>query len=434
MTIITAAMLSLGAWAVNDLRLNVAESVAFGDWGFNNSAAPTINVSNWSDGGGWQFATALSQDKYCGVDFTFEATAETHVTFMICYEGGAEQDIDVPTGSTAIKTDFAYTGGITKIGFKYGDWESTANEDGASITITSAVVMANSTGEVVELPFANLNEPVEDSEGYTKDADGQSITINNYTWASYWTLDPAFVSDDYEKIVVTFAEPITVDGLTINAEVEGDESWCGTAICSIAKGATKATVYFSALSGVNITKVGFFLDWQAESATLKIAKVELVKKVIAYAINIDEDMKNGSVYADLITAVKGDIVTLKPIPASGYQLSSIVIEAMADTDKANTRKTDLAVGYFITATGQGNGTWTFEMPDRPVIVSAKFTYYNDASTAIEPVGVAPQGDGTWYDLSGRRVTSLQHSAEGRLFPQGLKKGIYIKNGKKFLVK
>ncbi len=267
---IMATVLSVGAWAADDLTLNPSETVSFGDWGFDNSGAPTLVFGNYAGGGGWQFATPLSQDDYCGVDIAFEATTETHVTFFIDYEGGAEQSIDVPTGSTGIKAGFAFTGSITKIGFKYGDWEATANPDGCSITITSAVVKANSTGEVSQLAFANL--------GGTKDETEQSVTISKYDWSAYWTLSPAIYSDDYEKIVVTFAEAIPVDGLTINAEVEGDESWCGTAIGSLTKGGTKATAYFSALPRKNITKVGFFLDWQAESATLKIAKVELYKK------------------------------------------------------------------------------------------------------------------------------------------------------------
>jgi len=278
-TLIAAAFLALGAQAASDLTLNPAETVAFGDWGFDKSVAPTLVFGNWAGGGGWQFDTALSQDDYCGVDIAFEATTETHVTFFIDYEGGAEQSIDVPTGSTGIKADFAFDGGITKIGFKYGDWEATANENGCSITITSAVVKAHSTGEVIELPFANLSEPGEGSEGYTKDADNKSITIGKYTWASYWSFDPAINSDDYEKIVVTFAEAVPVSGLTINAEVTEDASWCGSTLGSITKGGTKATAYFSALPGASITRVGFFLDWQAETATLKIAKVELVKKV-----------------------------------------------------------------------------------------------------------------------------------------------------------
>ena len=278
MTALLSVGASVGAWAADDLTLDVSETVAFGAWGFDNSGAPTLNFGNWAGGGGWQFDTALSQDDYCGVDIAFNATTETHVTFFINYEGGAEQSIDVPTGSTSIKADFAFTGGITKIGFKYGDWEATANADGCSITITSAVVKANSTGEVVELAFADLSEPEAGSEGYTKDADNQTITIGQYTWASFWSFDPAILSDDYEKIVFTFAEAVPVSGLTINAEVTEDASWCGTTLGSIAKGATKATAYFSALPGASITRIGFFLDWQAETATVKIAKAELVKK------------------------------------------------------------------------------------------------------------------------------------------------------------
>ena len=277
-TLIAAAFLALGAQAASDLTLNPAETVAFGDWGFDKSGAPTLVFGNWAGGGGWQFDTALSQDDYCGVDIAFNATTETHVTFFINYEGGGEQSIDVPTGSTSIKADFAFAGGITKIGFKYGDWEATANADGCSITITSAVVKANSTGEVVELPFANLSEPGEGSEGYTKDADNQAITIGQYTWAGYWSFDPAILSDDYEKIVITFAEAVPVSGLTINAQVTEDASWNGTAIGNITKGATKATAYFSELPGASITRVGFHLDWQAASATLKIASAKLIKK------------------------------------------------------------------------------------------------------------------------------------------------------------
>ena len=291
-TLIAAAFLALSAQAASDLTLNASETVSFGDWGFDNSGAPTLVFGNWAGGGGWQFDTALSQDDYCGVEIAFEATTEKHVTFFIDYEGGAEQSIDVPTGSTGIKADFAFDGGITKIGFKYGDWEATANADGASITITSAVLKAHSTGEVVELPFADLSEP---TEGYTKDADNQTITIGKYTWASYWSFDPAISSDDYEKIIVTFAETVPVSGLTINAEVTDDASWCGTALGNITNGATKATAYFRALPGASITRVGFFLDWQAESATLKIAKVELVKKAgSGTGINTVATMQKGN--------------------------------------------------------------------------------------------------------------------------------------------
>ena len=39
-----------------------------------------------------------------------------------------------------------------------------------------------------------------------------------------------------------------------------------------------------------------------------------------------------------------------------------------------------------------------------------------------------------YDLQGRRVIQPTRSAEGRLFPKGLKKGLFIVNGKKVVIK
>lgn len=275
---IMATVLSVGAWATNNLTLDVSETVAFGEWGFDNSEAPTINLGNWAAGGGWVFDTPLSQDDYCGVAFTMEATTEHHVTLFIVYDDDTDQSVDVPAGSTSVAAEFSGDGAITKIGFKYGDWEDTANENGATITITSAVVKAHSAGTVSQLAFADLSEPGEGSEGYTKDAATQTITIGKYTWASYWSFAPAILSDDYEKIVITFAEAVPESGLTINAEVVEDASWCGSTLGTITKGATKATAYFSALPGASITRIGFFLDWQAESATLKIASVKLVKK------------------------------------------------------------------------------------------------------------------------------------------------------------
>ena len=45
-------------------------------------------------------------------------------------------------------------------------------------------------------------------------------------------------------------------------------------------------------------------------------------------------------------------------------------------------------------------------------------------------------DNSWYDLNGRKLQGIptKRSAEGRLYPQGLKKGVYIFNGKKVVVK
>ena len=95
-TLIAVALTICSAQAAEDLTLNVSETVPFGDWGFDNSAPPTLNLSNWAAGGGWKFSVVLSQADYCGVDFTMEPTIGAHVTFTITYEGGETQSLDIP--------------------------------------------------------------------------------------------------------------------------------------------------------------------------------------------------------------------------------------------------------------------------------------------------------------------------------------------------
>ena len=267
-TLAMMALFALSTQAATDLTLNVAEAAGFGDWGFNNEAAPTIKVGNWSSGGGWIFSTPLSQSDYCGVDFTLEATTEKHVTFKIVYAGGKEQNIDVPTGTTSIVADFAFDGNIEKIGFTYGDWEGGPDE--ATITITKAVVKAVSTGERISLE-ASANTGLGE-DGY--------ISVARYAGYCAWVLDPVISADEYEKVIITFAEPVPTDAIDINAESETDE-WSGTKIGAAVKGATKATAYFASKPGVNIKTIGFKYGWSGDAgdeSKLKVAKVELVKK------------------------------------------------------------------------------------------------------------------------------------------------------------
>ena len=54
----------------------------------------------------------------------------------------------------------------------------------------------------------------------------------------------------------------------------------------------------------------------------------------------------------------------------------------------------------------------------------------DGIQSVETV----KADAQVFDLQGRRVAEPTRSAEGRLFPKGLKKGMYIVNGKKVVIK
>ena len=60
---------------------------------------------------------------------------------------------------------------------------------------------------------------------------------------------------------------------------------------------------------------------------------------------------------------------------------------------------------------------------------------DDTQTGISHTETTEKA-GAWYDLQGRRLAGkpTTRSAEGRLFPQGLKKGVYIVNGSKLVIK
>ena len=457
------ALLSVGAWATDDLTLTLSETVAFGDWGFDKSGAPTLNFGNWAAGGGWQFATPLSQDDYCGVEFAFNATTEEHVTFFIDYEGGDEQSIDVPTGSTSIKADFAYTGGITKIGFKYGDWN--IEEEGAvcSITITSAVVKANSTGEVVELLFADLH-PGEDTS--IKDDTNQTVTLTRYSTYPAWYFDPALNSDDYEKVVITFAEAIPEDGLQLNCECDGD-SWSGTSLVGLTKGATKATAYFSAKPGASIKSVGFYYNWNSkvgtdDVTTLKIASAKLIKKLqkvtvtsAGYATCVTKaktDFSQTDGITAYIASVNGSKVKLTKVTKVPAGKGVILKGAAAEyTLQPTTDDTDDITGNELlvsdgTVTGDGstiyvlandkNGVGFYLLQEGDALAADKaylkvsnsgarqFIGFGDdnETTGIDSLTPAlSKGEEVYYDLQGRRVAQPT-------------KGLYVVNGKKVIIK
>ena len=60
-------------------------------------------------------------------------------------------------------------------------------------------------------------------------------------------------------------------------------------------------------------------------------------------------------------------------------------------------------------------------------------FYITSGTGLASLHASPVPQGI-YDLNGRRVTNPQRSAEGHLYPQGLRKGIYIIDGRKVVVR
>lgn len=60
--------------------------------------------------------------------------------------------------------------------------------------------------------------------------------------------------------------------------------------------------------------------------------------------------------------------------------------------------------------------------------------FDDSPTGIDGVESDETCDNRYYNLAGQCVAPATRSAEGRLFTKGLKKGIYIVNGKKVIVR
>ena len=62
------------------------------------------------------------------------------------------------------------------------------------------------------------------------------------------------------------------------------------------------------------------------------------------------------------------------------------------------------------------------------------SFDDDATGIVTVLSDEPTTASGTYTLDGRRIEGqpTQRSVEGRLYPQGLKKGVYIVNGKKVI--
>ena len=434
-----------------DFTLNMAYANNFNNWGTFNVSENTIEVAQWSEGG---WPVSLNKDKYCGVDFSFtETTAK--ITLKIVYADATEQSIEIPAGSTHIAADFIQNANISKIGFRHGDNDNSSN---VSITITSAVVKAESTGEVTELSFSNLTT----GENTTRDNENNSFTMPCYKWETYWAFSPAISSDDYEKVVITFSEAIpNKSNLAIHAhENSGSDAWNGTQIGTLTGGTNKATAYFSSKPGVNIDQLGFYFGWNdGETATtLKIASVKLVKKLqkvtvtsAGYATCVTKaktDFSQTDGITAYIASVNGSKVKLTEVTKVPAGTGIILKGAAADyTLQPTTEATDDITGNELkvsdgTVTGDdtiyvlgqnSEGKVGFGLLKSGDVLAAGKAYLtipnesrsfidiDDNVTGIQQVKGSKSQVESYYNLNGQRVAQPT-------------KGVYIVNGKKIIIK
>ena len=229
------ALLSVGAWATDDLTLNVSETVAFGEWGFSKSDN-TVTINDWADGGGWVFDTALSKNDYYGVDFTFGAATTEEVKLIIVYNDATPttQEIAVPSGSTNIHAVFNTNEDIKKIGFKMSV-EGHQGDYSTNITITSAVVKAWTDGNLsIKVPGVNENS---------------TITLGQWATNDTWVFGKTLSQDNYSGIDLTFSKTTAKITLQITYANDAVQNY------EIPANSTHVAVGFD-FNG-NISKIGF---------------------------------------------------------------------------------------------------------------------------------------------------------------------------------
>ena len=154
-------------------------------------------------------------------------------------------------------------------------------------------------------------------------------------------------------------------------------------VIEITKAGTKNYIIMSVFSGMRIEKV-------------------YIQKAALYNVTKAESITNGDIKLSATTAAAGDEVTVTATPAEGYELEAITVTGV---------NSDLAV---IVTDGK------FTMPADDVTVNATFKI----ATGINNIGINADAAGekdVYYNLQGVRVENPG-------------KGLYIKNGKKVLVK
>ncbi len=124
------------------------------------------------------------------------------------------------------------------------------------------------------------------------------------------------------------------------------------------------------------------------------------------------DASHGSVTSDVAEAEEGQTVTLTIKADEGYGLESLKVVNGVNFTMANTVSLETLT--------DGNTKLTFTMPDDMVTLQPVFAKGQNV-VGIRLVDADGSDTGYVFDLNGRRVTNPS-------------RGVFIKNGKKYIVK
>ena len=403
------ALLSVGAWAVDDISLSVVKAGMSPNWA---ASVSDENVVTLKCGGAveWALFPAISTANYTGVEVVFAAAptiAEGQsVSLSVYYEGESDAESTTYTSGTTLSATFAADKKVSMVALTTGWSEQDAQH--ATFTLSSATIKgasgaATAPSANLSLPFGKIAAPA--GWGLTKSEETQDLTISQYSSAG-WTFTTAVNTTEYTGINLTLTQaPAKGGSITIKYDGADDQTISVNAsttsvVADFEQSGTVTGIYFNGdgwhdPDNTEDQPLGD-LTYGIGNCYLVVASAETPAEptdpdATTYGVIMEQNIENGTIVADNLSAAEGTTVTLTITSDAGYQLSKLIIEKTAEPESANARRRVPAVGSFITATKQNDGTWTFVMPACPVIISATF-----AQKTLEPTLA--------YDKATRTVT------------------------------
>ena len=182
--------------------------------------------------------------------------------------------------------------------------------------------------------------------------------------------------------------------------------------------------YINAVGNYASGTVSFSKAFAIES-TSTLATVDNIASAMirpAGLVNIQSDIENGTVVADkqVCNFYAGNRqVTLTVTPLENYKLDKISVTLEQDGGTAQGVPPMRRAGAEIAVTKVDDTTYTFEMPDGSVTVSA--TFAKEVPTSIDSIDADSDNNAVRYNINGQRVS-------------GDYRGIVIENGKKRVVR
>lgn len=365
----------MSAWAVDDISLSVVKDGISPNWA---ASVSDENVVTLNRGGAteWGLLPAISTANYTGVEVVFSTAptiAEGQTLSMSVYYEGEESAVTTNYESgTTLSATFAEDKKVTKVALTTGWSESESAH--ATFTLSSLKIKGKSgTGVRATDNVALAYDMITPS--WAKVENTQNIKLSQYG-AAGWEFNTPVSTDEYKGISLTLTEVPTTGGAVVVKYADNSEQ-------RIDVTSTTVSADFSGSGMVN--SIMFQGDGWHENDADKLGDfvygigtcTMLVKSATQYDVTIDSSISNGAVVAGNAKYAEGSTVTLTVTPADGYKLSKLIIEVVADAGESNgtqnARRAVPAVGDFITATKQEDGTWAFTMPSHAVLVSATFT-------------------------------------------------------------